>query len=201
MKSFLTLFSIFLWFNYSNQTTNVNIKFLVFSESTPDTSNIYITGNHELLANWNPDKVILSNQKNHIWLIELEFPLNTELAFKFTRGDWDSEALESNGGVPPNHTFFVKNDTTIEFQIDSWKDSFMSMNTRKITSDFEVHQNLSYPELKSRDVIVWLPPGYATNTANKYPVLYMNDGQNLFNPNTSFQGIDWQVEIRWLCHF
>jgi len=44
-----------------------------------------------------------------------------------------------------------------------------------------------------RDIIVWLPPGYE-NSTESYPVLYMQDGQNLFDPSTSTFGIDWQLD-------
>jgi len=44
-----------------------------------------------------------------------------------------------------------------------------------------------------RDVLVWLPPGYELGDA-RYPVLYMHDGQNLFEPETAFQrGEHWRV--------
>jgi predicted alpha/beta superfamily hydrolase len=45
-----------------------------------------------------------------------------------------------------------------------------------------------------RDVIVWLPPGYSENSAKRYPVLYMHDGQNLFDPKTASFGVDWQID-------
>lgn len=43
---------------------------------------------------------------------------------------------------------------------------------------------------------VWAPPGYddAENAGRRYPVLYLNDGQNLFDPATAFAGVDWQVD-------
>lgn len=44
-----------------------------------------------------------------------------------------------------------------------------------------------------RDVIVYLPPGY-DEQSRRYPVMYMHDGQNLFDPETSFvRGRTWQV--------
>lgn len=39
-----------------------------------------------------------------------------------------------------------------------------------------------------RDVIVYLPPGYHADANRRYPVLYLHDGQNLFDPRTSFVG-------------
>jgi predicted alpha/beta superfamily hydrolase len=40
---------------------------------------------------------------------------------------------------------------------------------------------------------VWLPPDYDGWGANRYPILYLNDGQNLFDPATAFAGVHWQV--------
>jgi predicted alpha/beta superfamily hydrolase len=43
---------------------------------------------------------------------------------------------------------------------------------------------------------VWLPPRYDApeNSARLYPVLYLNDGQNLFNRTIAFGGVEWQVD-------
>jgi predicted alpha/beta superfamily hydrolase len=40
---------------------------------------------------------------------------------------------------------------------------------------------------------VWLPPDYDGWGATRYPVLYLNDGQNLFDPLTAFAGVHWQA--------
>lgn len=45
-----------------------------------------------------------------------------------------------------------------------------------------------------RDVIVYVPPGYDASR-DRYPVLYLQDGQNLFDPATSFGGQDWNVDF------
>jgi predicted alpha/beta superfamily hydrolase len=43
----------------------------------------------------------------------------------------------------------------------------------------------------SRNIEVWVPPGY--NPRNSYDVVYMHDGQNVFNPETAYTGISWGV--------
>ena len=59
--------------------------------------------------------------------------------------------------------------------------------------------NLWLHELSSRIfgntrlVRVWLPPDYDGWGETRYPVLYLNDGQNLFDPVTAFAGVHWQV--------
>ncbi|HZT42232.1 MAG TPA: alpha/beta hydrolase-fold protein [Chthonomonadaceae bacterium] len=45
----------------------------------------------------------------------------------------------------------------------------------------------------NRDIIVYLPPGYETEKRKRYPVLYMQDGQNLFDDATSFLG-EWHMD-------
>ncbi len=45
-----------------------------------------------------------------------------------------------------------------------------------------------------RDLIVYVPPGYEDQPERRYPVLYLNDGQNLFDPRTSYiKGRTWEV--------
>lgn len=48
----------------------------------------------------------------------------------------------------------------------------------------------------TRFLRVWLPSGYedVENSSRRYPVLYLNDGQNLFESSTSFNGVEWQVD-------
>lgn len=45
----------------------------------------------------------------------------------------------------------------------------------------------------SRFLRVWTPPGYGQPAGTRYPVLYLNDGQNLFEASTAFGGVHWQV--------
>lgn len=45
----------------------------------------------------------------------------------------------------------------------------------------------------ARDVIVYLPPTYLENASARLPVVYMHDGQNLFDPALAFGGVTWGV--------
>jgi enterochelin esterase-like enzyme len=46
----------------------------------------------------------------------------------------------------------------------------------------------------NRDLIVYVPPGYDEQPWRRFPVLYLQDGQNLFDRATSFAGVDWNVQ-------
>lgn len=56
-----------------------------------------------------------------------------------------------------------------------------------------IHELRSRVFGNTRLVRVWLPPGYDRGGGTRYPVLYLNDGQNLFEPATAFAGVHWQV--------
>lgn len=64
------------------------------------------------------------------------------------------------------------------------------------TGDLRLHEFRSRVFRNTRYLRVWLPPGYdeAQNGDRRYPVLYLNDGQNLFEPGTAFAGVEWQVD-------
>ena len=45
-----------------------------------------------------------------------------------------------------------------------------------------------------RNITIFLPPGYEANPGQRYPVLYLHDGQNLFDPDLAFKkGEHWRV--------
>lgn len=62
--------------------------------------------------------------------------------------------------------------------------------------DLRLHQFRSRIFRNTRFIRVWLPMGYddPQNSARRYPILYLNDGQNLFETSTAFGGVEWQVD-------
>jgi predicted alpha/beta superfamily hydrolase len=60
--------------------------------------------------------------------------------------------------------------------------------------DVRLHERFRSRYLRNtRSLIVGLPPGYRERSATRHPVIYMHDGQNLFDPATAFGGQDWHV--------
>jgi predicted alpha/beta superfamily hydrolase len=64
------------------------------------------------------------------------------------------------------------------------------------TGDIRYHRAFSSScLLDARDVVVYLPPGYEDHPKKRYPVLYLQDGQNVFDGETSFiRGQEWGVD-------
>jgi len=66
--------------------------------------------------------------------------------------------------------------------------------THTLTGTFRTHEGVRSRFLDSaHDVIVYLPPGYDEDSERRYPVLYMQDGQNLFDEATAFAG-EWRLD-------
>jgi predicted alpha/beta superfamily hydrolase len=63
------------------------------------------------------------------------------------------------------------------------------------STDLRKHERFASRFLSDkRDLIVYLPPGYDADRRRRYPVLYLHDGQNLFDAATAFvPGQDWHV--------
>ena len=64
------------------------------------------------------------------------------------------------------------------------------------TGDLRLHEFRSRIFKNTRFLRVWLPPDYddPQNSGRYYPVLYLNDGQNLFESSTAFGGVEWGVD-------
>jgi hypothetical protein len=64
----------------------------------------------------------------------------------------------------------------------------------QLTGRFEILHDFRGRALAPRRVSVYLPPGYDESDA-RYPVLYLQDGQNLFDPGRAFvPGQDWSLD-------
>jgi predicted alpha/beta superfamily hydrolase len=72
----------------------------------------------------------------------------------------------------------------------------MNRKRHTLTGDVRLHKRFHSEFLRQdRDIIVYLPPSYRRTRIKRYPVLYMHDGQNLFDGATSFvPGKEWGVD-------
>ncbi len=56
------------------------------------------------------------------------------------------------------------------------------------------HPDFSSDFVTPRHVDVWLPPGYDATAGSRYPVVYLHDGQNIFDPATASHGVAWEAD-------
>jgi len=169
------------------------VSFVVRLPALPQTVKVFITGNQTQLGSWDPAAITLQ-QQDSIWIKTIIVPINTRLEYKFTLGSWDREALNANGNAFANFTLTVTQDTVLEYAFKHWGASIRPAVIEHITGRIEYLPDLSVKGLMPRDVVVWLPPGYAENPQKRYPVLYMHDGQNLFSARTAGYGAEWRLD-------
>ncbi len=171
----------------------------VEAPSSANREPVYITGNHPVLGNWAPGRVALNRDDNGHWSGKFPLPRGYLLEFKITRGDWASEATDQSGRPYRNYTYKVRGDDHIRVVVHGWKDRRRNRGAAGNappgagSGQIIIHPRMTALGLAPRDVIVWLPPGYKRTKKRRYPVLYMHDGQNLFDPATSYTGITWRV--------
>jgi predicted alpha/beta superfamily hydrolase len=73
--------------------------------------------------------------------------------------------------------------------------SRFSMPKHTLTGNIKWHRAFPSKILgNQREVLVYLPRGYRRLSRRRYPVLYLHDGQNVFDAATSFAGVEWGVD-------
>src|SRR6266480_4524482 len=69
------------------------------------------------------------------------------------------------------------------------------MRKHTLTGNIKVHRAFPSKFLGNRrDILVYLPPGYRRFSWRRHSVLYLHDGQNIFDASTSFGGVEWGVD-------
>jgi predicted alpha/beta superfamily hydrolase len=69
------------------------------------------------------------------------------------------------------------------------------MPLHTLTGNIQKHRGVRSRILDNRrDVLVYLPPGYRRFSLERYPVLYLQDGQNIFDAATAFSHVEWSVD-------
>ncbi|MDO9548178.1 MAG: alpha/beta hydrolase-fold protein [Candidatus Marinimicrobia bacterium] len=175
------------------QGQTAEISFNVTAVNSSSDLPLFICGNHVSLADWNPGSVTLTQVNDSLWTIGLTFPVNSAIEYKFTRGSWDTEPVDSMGNPFSNFSITVTTDTTIIHRFEHWNKK-VNPTESTITGTIIHHEALKYRGLLPRDVHVWLPPCYDNRPDRRYPVLYMHDGQNLFDARTASFGNEWRID-------
>lgn len=201
-KYFWLLIFISFWFVASTVLADINVQFVI--SVPPDTvgsNKIYITGNNSLLGDWKACGLKAKEIGPNLYLAEGKFDEGSLLEFKVTRGSFETVEKAQNGFEIPNRKYKVPSSGkgSVRIYVRNWADSGDSNVTPNlnITGIYKRIKQFSSKFLKlKRDIVVLLPPTYYLEKykSKKYPVFYMHDGNNLFDPRLSFTGVDWGVD-------
>ena len=185
MKKIIAFFILITAFCFGQVTINIT----QIPTNTPQNAMIYMPSSANT---WNPSGSVLQNLGNGQYQIIIPEGSGT-VSYKFTRGAWSSVEGNANGQYLPNRSFtFSGSPQTLNLTIQSWEDLSTSASTAASNVSI-LSTSFFMPQLnRYRKIWLYLPPDYTTSTKT-YPVLYMHDGQNLFDNATSFSG-EWQVD-------
>lgn len=158
---------------------------------TPANASFFVAGSFN---NWSPGAAAYQLQNNQAGQpeISLSLPPGT-YEYKFTRGSWATVEGNAQGGFRPNRSITYNGGLqVVEVVIASWEDQSPATHTAAPNVSV-LSQSFFMPQLnRYRRIWIYLPPDYAVSDRD-YPVLYMQDGQNLFDQATSFTG-EWYVD-------
>jgi predicted alpha/beta superfamily hydrolase len=167
---------------------------------------------------WNPsdEEMMLSGRSDTRWQIVVDRNLHgVGMQFKFTLGGWDREELDESGNSIENRSLGLVDVSklkpgerpVIEFEIPQFRvPRSLAEQVREqgiyrklqVTGDvrrIEVRGGSGGAEASTRDLLVWVPEGYDApeNKSRTYPVIYMFDGQNLFEQPSGVPA-EWSID-------
>lgn len=194
------ILGVFMLTGCPHPNNRVTIKVASLPDNHPEGDPIFFAGS---LNNWkaNSEKWKLTLDENGNYSIDLNFDekedIDKIIQFKFTRGGWDKEELDPEGYTLSNRQFTYKGHSDeIRVSIGKWKDLEGGSKGKKPTAlgDIRIH-SMTIPQIEDRErkIRVYLPPNYENND-KRYPVLYMHDGQNLFDEASASFGMEWKVD-------
>ena len=188
------ILSFFIYSILLSAQQKVVVQFIVITHALADSEHVSISGNNTELGNWDAGKIFLNRVNDTTYSKSIMFSAGENIEYKVTRGSWDKEAVESDGSIPKNSFLKTCCDTTVVIKITGWKDQFKQIIHGQITGTVEYLKNYQPGILDPRDIIIWFPPSYSINSEKRFPVLYFQDGQNVFDPSTSSFGYDWRFD-------
>lgn len=182
------LFLLTTYFSLVSLHAQVTIRIVSLPANTPVNSTFYLAGS---LNNWNPadaNFVFAKNGNNY----ELTLPAgNGTIQYKITRGSWPTCEGTATGGQSSNRTFTYASNLIVEISIAGWENlgggvSTALPNVKTFT--------INAPQLQTvKTISIYTPTNYTSDLTVRYPVLYMHDGQNIFDAATAFSG-EWGVD-------
>lgn len=169
-----------------------SVKFILTNFPSDTGDSVFIVGSFN---RWNPaDKKYLLNRdaNGYSLFVSLE---KGSYEFKLTKGGWAKVETDDAGKEISNRSMVITSDTVIKIEVEGWRNgSAIQQRVSTANKHVQVIDTAFYiPQLnRYRRIWIYLPASYK-ESHKRYPVLYMHDGQNLFEDLTSFSG-EWGVD-------
>jgi len=165
---------------------------IILTTDEDDFRPVYISGNFN---NW-------STQDNNFLMERIgdglyhfkfndNFPKLNPLLYKFTKGDWSEVEIDQHGNRTENRLCQLKKGIQKE-HVQKWRKNWLPFKPSFLPQVKLISDEFEIPQLnKTRKIWALLPHDYDSSQEN-YPVLYLQDAQNLFNENAAFG--NWEID-------
>jgi len=172
-----------------NKTTHLKISLADFST---EKGAVYLTGNFN---GWKPadSRYQLSPVGENHYNIEIPLTIipHGSLDYKYTRGDWSAVELNSSGKHSPNRKWESGMDSPNDTVTKWLKDDDLNYATYyPVIEDLSAIFKVPEP-IKTRRISILLPWNYH-HTTERYSIVYLQDGQNLFQDKSPFG--NWHID-------
>mgnify|MGYP003582058097 FL=1 len=166
------------------------MRFNLYTEDV-DARAIFITGNFN---GWKPKDLSYELQRtdaNNFYIDVEDEILPEKIEYKYTKGGWENVELDKFGSITPNRKT-TKKRKEINDTVDKWRLNWGPFKEEFFPIVEVISEKFYIPQLdRYRKVWAFLPYDYYTSE-NTYPVLYLQDAQNLFNENSEFG--NWEID-------
>lgn len=180
---------------WGSARAQVILKLTQVPATTPLRDTLFVAGSFN---GWNPHSPRYALQKQADGTYQIGLPPSLgRIEYKFTRGSWPTVEVDGQNQPLANRTADLTATLAIANQVLAWDDQHGAAAAPKHTATPQVRllsAAFAMPQLgRQRRVWLYLPADYAANPARRYPVLYLHDGQNVFDAATSYGG-EWGVD-------
>jgi predicted alpha/beta superfamily hydrolase len=193
LKGLVLTFLAFLWMSPAGAVDEVTLRFIVTVPPGTKVQSLRVVGDHPKLGSWKVEKALKLlplPKKTTVFAAELVVKKGTQLKFKIVRDSWASVEKSIGGGEIGNRKWNVIEPADIELRVARWAD-------KAAPSTAEAHIALLGQFGKKSlgvDRPVWVHRPSTYKKKRSYPVLYMLDGQNIFDKATAAFGEEWAAD-------
>lgn len=166
------------------------MRFTLYTEDV-DARGIYITGNFNDWKPKDPNFEMSRTDANNFYLDIDNSLLPEQIEYKYTKGGWENVELDRHGNITPNRKITAKTKQTKD-TVERWRLNWGPFKEEFFPIAEVISEEFYIPQLdRHRKVWALLPHDYYSSEKS-YPVLYLQDAQNLFNENSAFG--NWEID-------
>lgn len=170
---------------------------ILLTTDEDDDRPVYLSGNFN---QWHTQDLNYQMEKIENGLYHFKFPADfaypDELLYKFTKGDWSEVEIDKYGNRTENRS--CKEHVGVRREhVEKWRKNWLPFKPNFLPKVHLISDEFEIPQLnKTRRVWALLPHDYE-QTTERYPVLYLQDAQNLFNEKAQYGnwGIDKKLAV------